>query len=107
MSFNFEIEFLIKSSNELLVVISWYLLFLKESIYRARYLGISIFVVILFLLMSKSLNKEFNSWSSTIGYFLEEGINSLKSKYEIYTSKKIDSTNLIKKIYLLIHQFCF
>ena len=33
----------------------------------------------------------------TIGYFLEEGINSLKSKYEIYTSKKIDSTNLIKK----------
>ncbi len=33
----------------------------------------------------------------TIGYFLEEGINSLRTKYEIYTSKKIDNINLIKK----------
>ncbi len=33
----------------------------------------------------------------SIGYFLEEGINKLGEKYEIYTSKKIDNTTLIKK----------
>lgn len=33
----------------------------------------------------------------SIGYFLEEGINDLSTKYEIFTSKKIDNTTLIKK----------
>lgn len=35
-----------------------------------------------------------------IGYFLEEGINTLSNKYKIFTSKKIDNINLIKKSFI-------
>ena len=32
-----------------------------------------------------------------IGYFISEGLNKLSEKYKIYTSKKIDTINVIKK----------
>ncbi len=38
--------------------------------------------------------------TDTMGYFIENHLANLTSKYEVYTSKKLDSVNLIKKSHI-------